>query len=52
VLYENTLPIEYDGDEMPVAVVAADLALSTDTRERSAALRALEEMRQRWLAAH
>jgi hypothetical protein len=52
VLYENTLPIEYDGDDMPVAVVAADLALSIDTRERSAALRALEQMRQRWLAAH
>ena len=52
VLYENTLPIEYEGNQMPTAVVAADLALSTDTRERSAALRALEEMRQRWLAAH
>ena len=52
VLYENTLPVEFEGDEMPAAVVAADLALSTDTRERSIAVRALEEMRQRWLAAH
>lgn len=52
VLYEKTLPIEFEGAEMPTAVVAADLALSTDTRERSAALRALNEMRGRWLAAH
>lgn len=52
VLFENTLPIEYEAGEMPTAVIAADLALSTDTRERSAALRALEEMRQEWLAAH
>lgn len=52
VLYENTLPIEYDGEVMPNAVVAADLAMSTNTRERSAGLRALEEMRQQWLDAH
>ncbi len=51
VIYDNTLPIRYDADEMPSAVVAADLARSTDTRERSAALRALEQMRQAWLAA-
>lgn len=52
VLYENSLPIDYEAETMPAAVVAADLATSTDTRERSAAFRALEEMRQRWLAAH
>lgn len=52
VLYENSLPIDYEAETMPAAVVAADLATSTDTRERNAALRALEEMRQRWLAAH
>ncbi|WP_028707648.1 hypothetical protein [Propionicicella superfundia] len=52
VLYENTLPIRFDGDVMPAAVVAADLALSTDTRERSAGLGAIEELRQAWLAAH
>jgi hypothetical protein len=52
VVYENTLPIHFDGGEMPVAVVAADLATSTDTREQSAGLRALEELRQAWLAAH
>lgn len=33
VLYENTLPFEFAGDMMPSAVVAADLARSTDTRE-------------------
>ncbi|WP_130176801.1 helix-turn-helix domain-containing protein [Cryobacterium sp. SO1] len=37
-------------DYAPVAVVAADLARSTATRERSAGIQALEEMRQRWLA--
>lgn len=51
VIFENTLPIDYAGETMPTAVVAADLTMSTDTRERSAGLRALEEMRQRWLAA-
>jgi hypothetical protein len=51
VLYENTLPVRFDGDEMPPAVVAADLATSTNTRERSAGLRAIEELRQAWLAA-
>lgn len=51
VLYENSLPITYDAETMPAAVVAADLAVSTDTRERSAGLAALEELRQRWLAA-
>lgn len=51
VIFENTLPIDYNGETMPAAVVAADLAASTDTRERSAGLRALEELRQRWLAA-
>ncbi|QYM76470.1 hypothetical protein [Leucobacter luti] len=52
VIFENTLPIDYAGETMPAGVVAADLVMSTDTRERSAGLRALEEMRLRWLAAH
>lgn len=52
VLYDNTLPIMYDGDTMPAAVIAADLAVSTDTRERSGGLRALAELRNAWLAAH
>jgi|GEM_PF-713730 len=51
VVYENTLPVEFAGDVMPRAVVAADLATSTDTRERSAGLRAIEELRQGWLVA-
>ncbi len=51
VVYENTLPVDFDGDMMPSAVVAADLAMSTDTRERSAGLRAIEELRQAWLVA-
>lgn len=34
----------------PAAVVAADLARSTATRVRSAGVKALEEMRQQWLA--
>jgi hypothetical protein len=51
VIYENTLPIKYETTTMPAAVVAADLAVSTDTRERSAGLKALEEMRQQWLAS-
>lgn len=51
VVFENTLPVDYTGETMPAAVVAADLAMSTDTRERSAGLRALEELKQQWLAA-
>jgi hypothetical protein len=50
VVYDNTLPIDWDGDTMPAAVVAADLARSTDTRERSAGLHSLEALRKRWLA--
>ena len=34
------------------AVIAADLARSTSTRERSAGVTALENMRQAWLARH
>lgn len=51
VVYKNTLPVDFNGDVMPSAVVAADLAMSTDTRERSAGLRAIEELRQAWLDA-
>lgn len=51
VIYKNTPPVDFDGAVMPRAVVAADLATSTDTRERSIGLRTLEEMRQAWLAA-
>lgn len=50
VLFENTLPADYSGGVMPDAVIAADLALSTDTRERSAGIEALENLKERWLA--
>ncbi len=50
VLYDNTVPVAYEADVMPAAVIAADLATSTDTRERSAGLRALEQLREQWLA--
>ncbi|ROS29998.1 hypothetical protein EDF22_1754 [Rathayibacter sp. PhB127] len=51
-IYANTLPFDYDGDVMPVAVIAADLAVGTDTRERSGGLRALAELRREWQARH
>lgn len=50
VIYDNTLPIEYDGDVMPLAVVAADLAVSTDVREHAGGLRALENLMTAWRA--
>lgn len=49
IVYDNTLPVPYTGDAMPLAVIAADLAASTDTRERAGGLRALEELRAHWL---
>ncbi|MDR1213311.1 MAG: hypothetical protein LBK54_04375 [Propionibacteriaceae bacterium] len=50
LVYENTLPVDFDGDVMPDAVIAADLATSVDTRERSAGLQSIEKMRRVWLA--
>ncbi|PSL38238.1 hypothetical protein CLV49_1855 [Labedella gwakjiensis] len=52
LLWDNTLPIDYGDTVMPVAVIAADLAVSTDTRERSGGLRALDDLRRRWLDSH
>jgi len=49
VVYNNTLPEPYAGDTMPLAVIAADLAVSTDTRERSGGLQALETLRAKWV---
>lgn len=40
------------GQHASEAVIAADLARSVSTRERSAGLAALEDMRQAWLARH
>lgn len=48
IVYDNTLPMPYAGDTMPLAVIAADLAVSTDTRERSGGLQALEALRTKW----
>lgn len=45
-LYENTAPGSLT-EALP-AVVAADLAVSTDTRERSARLRSLGALRSEW----
>ena len=51
-IYETHDSLNFEGRYAPDAVIAADLARSTSTRERSAGLAALEEMRQRWLAKH
>jgi hypothetical protein len=51
-IYERHDSLNFDGRYAPDAVIAADLARSTSTRERSAGLTALEEMRQQWLAKH
>jgi len=51
VLYDNTAP--GDGYTAPLAaVVAADLAVSTDSRERSAGIHALKELADSWLREH
>jgi hypothetical protein len=46
VLYENTAPGGLS-EALP-AVVAADLAISTDTRERAAGIQALDALRNEW----
>jgi hypothetical protein len=51
-IYERNGSLGFEGRYAPDAVIAADLARSITTRERSAGLAALEEMRQRWLATH
>lgn len=50
VLYENTAPGGLS-EALP-AVVAADLAISADTRERAAGVRALDALRNEWQHAH
>lgn len=52
VIYQATLPIEFQENVMPNAVIAADLARSTNARERAAGLLALKELREQWLAKH
>lgn len=51
-IYERHDSLTFEGRFAPDAVIAADLARSTSTRERSAGLAALEEMRLRWMAKH
>ena len=51
-IYERLDSLDFEGRYAPDAVIAADLVRSASTRERSAGLAALEEMRQRWLAKH
>lgn len=51
-IYEHLDSLNFEGRYAPDAVIAADLVRSTSTRERSAGLAALEEMRQQWVARH
>ena len=51
-IYEHLDSLNFTGRYAPEAVIAADLVRSTLTRERSAGVAALEDMRQRWLAIH
>ena len=51
-IYERSGELGSEGSYAPDAVIAADLARSTATRERAAGIAALEKMRQQWLATH
>ncbi|HEX4400402.1 MAG TPA: hypothetical protein VHZ98_03660 [Galbitalea sp.] len=51
-IYERSGELNVDGNYASNAVIAADLARSTATRERAAGIAALEKMRQQWLATH
>jgi hypothetical protein len=51
-IYERRDSLSFEGRFAPDAIIAADLARSASTRERSAGITALEQMRQRWLAKH
>ena len=51
-IYERSGEFNVDGNYASDAVIAADLARSTTTRERTAGIAALEKMRQQWLAKH
>lgn len=51
-IYERSGELNVDGTYASDAVIAADLARSTATRERAAGIAALERMRQQWLATH
>jgi hypothetical protein len=51
-IYDSPKSERFDGRYASNAVIAADLARSVSTRERSVGLTALEDMRQAWLARH
>ena len=52
VIHETAEMLDTRARYAPPAVIAADLARSTRSRERSAGLAALEELRNEWLATH
>lgn len=51
-IYEKSKTAHLEGRYASEAVIAADLARSVVTRERSAGLAALDDMRRKWLARH
>jgi hypothetical protein len=51
-IYERSGELNVDENYASDAVIAADLARSTATRERAAGIAALEKMRLQWLATH
>ncbi|GAA2240304.1 hypothetical protein N1031_12870 [Herbiconiux moechotypicola] len=48
-LFDNTIPESADAEVLPGSVVAADLAVAADARERAAGIAVLETMRTSWL---
>jgi hypothetical protein len=52
IIYEAPESLTLDSRHASNAVIAADLARSLSTRERSAGVRVLEGLRQQWLATH
>lgn len=48
-LFTNTIPADGNDEGLPAAVVAADLAISADAREREAGVSVLDDIRSRWL---
>jgi hypothetical protein len=50
-LFENTLPVAFREDRMPVAVIAADLARDPSPDNRAKGLQALEQIWDDWAAS-
>ncbi len=51
-LFANTIPEVARVESIPASVIAADLAISADARERAAGIEALEGMREQWLVSN